>query len=185
MWTTCNEFIEMGAGDWEEHAILLANYLLWMESNAGSGSPVAEGQWRTYVHAVPPHFYSLSTPRFFLQRLLWCASPRHTLHRLQSITPVRYVSFEHGVVCLLCTAHALCDPPRYLVLGRAIPEGQTVWVLRLHVADNLPVLINACTVRQHVWTGLSHAIPSPRSLRPMLVALACAAQSLPAPSIRI
>ncbi|ETO24076.1 hypothetical protein RFI_13084 [Reticulomyxa filosa] len=43
VWTTCSEFLELGYGDWEEHALLLANFFLWYEQqNPSSG-------WQTFL----------------------------------------------------------------------------------------------------------------------------------------
>ena len=89
----------MGAGDWEEHAVLLCNYLLWLEANSAASG---------LSHRLP----SLGA----------ATSPRQGP---QSESAWR----------------------SYIVLGRAIPEGNSVWVLRLHAVDDEALLINACTVR--------------------------------------
>ena len=59
VWCTSKEFLELRAGDWEEHAVLLINYMMYIDLNSGNSQ------------------------------------------------------YEH-----------------FLVLGRAIPEGETVYVLR-------------------------------------------------------
>lgn len=45
MWCTSQEFLGLGAGDWEEHAILLANYFQWIEEH----HPSKDGAWSTYL----------------------------------------------------------------------------------------------------------------------------------------
>jgi len=42
-WCTVAETLEMSAGDGEEHALMLANYLAWFDERAGGG------EWRTYI----------------------------------------------------------------------------------------------------------------------------------------
>jgi hypothetical protein len=38
VWSTSAEFLELRAGDWEEHAILLHNYFIWLDEHLGHGS---------------------------------------------------------------------------------------------------------------------------------------------------
>ena len=64
VWCTSKEFLELRAGDWEEHAVLLINYMMYIDLNSGNSQ------------------------------------------------------YEH-----------------FLVLGRAIPEGETVYVLRKEKND--------------------------------------------------
>jgi coiled-coil and C2 domain-containing protein 2A len=50
VWCTADEFLTLGAGDWEEHALLLCNYFKHYESTT-----LAQG-WHTYVaigHGIP------------------------------------------------------------------------------------------------------------------------------------
>jgi len=97
LWATTQEFLDMGAGDSEEHAIMLHNFLLWFEeqgqggeglagAGAGAGAGGAAARWRSYI-----------------------------------------------------------------VLGRAQPEGETTWVLRLNSATvpATALLINASTRRSY------------------------------------
>jgi hypothetical protein len=42
-WCTVAETLEMAAGDGEEHALMLANYLAWFDERSGGGD------WRTYI----------------------------------------------------------------------------------------------------------------------------------------
>jgi coiled-coil and C2 domain-containing protein 2A len=54
IWCTAAQFLIMGNGDWEEHAILLCNYYLYWDQE----HPLVarEGVWRTYVvlgHGAP------------------------------------------------------------------------------------------------------------------------------------
>jgi hypothetical protein len=96
----------MGAGDWEEHAVMLCNHLLWLEQHSAGVSSHADdvpgGSRRGAVNLVHESQWS-----------------------------------------------------SYLVLGRAVPEGPTVWVLRLHRTQEHAILINACTVRCRVVLSLS------------------------------
>ena len=73
VWCTSSEFLDMRGGDWEEHALLLLNYLIWFDKRSSS-------------------------------------------------------SFAH-----------------YLVLGSAIPEGESCYVLRLNKSNMEGVLWNAST----------------------------------------
>ena len=40
MWCTSSEFLRLLAGDWEEHAVLLCNYFLWLERSRDSKASV-------------------------------------------------------------------------------------------------------------------------------------------------
>ena len=33
LWCTSQEFLDLGYGDWEEHAVLLANYFMWLAND--------------------------------------------------------------------------------------------------------------------------------------------------------
>lgn len=44
LWCTADEFLSLlGAGDWEEHATLLANYLMWFDRRSGNDD------WENYI----------------------------------------------------------------------------------------------------------------------------------------
>ncbi len=45
VWATCAQTLDMGAGDFEEHALLLLNYLMWLNSPDNGGS----GIWDDYL----------------------------------------------------------------------------------------------------------------------------------------
>ncbi len=58
VWYTCAEMLDIGAGNQQEHAVLLCNYLLTLEAqdtvtsrdtSRRGASSVSEGQWRSYV----------------------------------------------------------------------------------------------------------------------------------------
>ena len=44
VWCTSSEFLDMRGGDWEEHAILLHNYLLWIDEHHNQAS-----RYRNYL----------------------------------------------------------------------------------------------------------------------------------------
>jgi coiled-coil and C2 domain-containing protein 2A len=44
VWSTSEEFLELRAGDWEEHAILLHNYFLWIDDHLKHGN-----RYRNYL----------------------------------------------------------------------------------------------------------------------------------------
>lgn len=43
IWSTSAQTLGMGAGDWEEHSVLLLNYLLWLQSNEAAVLQAARG----------------------------------------------------------------------------------------------------------------------------------------------
>lgn len=50
MYATCQEFLDLGGGDYEEHAILLANYFMFIDKEQ------APGKFQTFLvygYAVP------------------------------------------------------------------------------------------------------------------------------------
>lgn len=62
VWSTSQQFLELCAGDWEEHAVLLCNYMLWFCKKKKSyevylvlGSAIPEGE----LHFSVAQFYPL------------------------------------------------------------------------------------------------------------------------------
>jgi len=51
IWATTQQTLDMGAGDVEEHAVMLHNYLLWLE--AGAGAPGGGPHMAGGVHVAP------------------------------------------------------------------------------------------------------------------------------------
>mgnify|MGYP000583504502 CR=1 FL=1 len=48
LWCTSQEFVDLGYGDWEEHAVLLANYFMWLSEDKWETALVL-GEVRSYV----------------------------------------------------------------------------------------------------------------------------------------
>eukprot|EP00494_Astrolonche_serrata_P032643 UN32912 len=48
LWCSCSEFLDLGSGDWEEHAILLANYYLSFDQQQKHNWQ-NRCRWNTYV----------------------------------------------------------------------------------------------------------------------------------------
>lgn len=100
LWCTNREFWEIGAGDEEEHAVLLYNYLrylLYPPDNAPSSADANDRHETENMHRQSHHHASSSN-----------ASNNNS----------RYPSPEE-----------VAEEALFLVLGNAVPEGQSVYVL--------------------------------------------------------
>ena len=49
VWCTSAQFLRLGYGDWEEHAVLLANYYLWWDARNAPQYQAAGAVWETYL----------------------------------------------------------------------------------------------------------------------------------------
>ena len=49
VWCTVAETLDMGAGDAEEHALMLANYFMWFDKHAPDVGRGAKSEWATYI----------------------------------------------------------------------------------------------------------------------------------------
>lgn len=109
VWATTSQTLDMGAGDGEEHAIMLHNFLLWLDNGGSTTSMVAPSS------ALSPVSADLNP---LAKTGEWSGSGWKT----------------------------------YLVLGRAQPEGETVYVLRQFRTNTSVscVLIDATAGRAYV-----------------------------------
>ncbi|KAG1693402.1 hypothetical protein DVH05_023487 [Phytophthora capsici] len=53
VWSTSQEFLNIGAGDHEEHAVLLANYFMWYDRRYRDGAKKSPKIYLVIGHAVP------------------------------------------------------------------------------------------------------------------------------------
>ncbi|KAL3674077.1 hypothetical protein V7S43_000027 [Phytophthora oleae] len=70
VWSTSQEFLNMGAGDHEEHAVLLANYFMWYDRRYRDGAKKPSKSYLVIGHAVPEG----NIVYVFRRGVLWNAS---------------------------------------------------------------------------------------------------------------
>ncbi|KAK1946911.1 Coiled-coil and C2 domain-containing protein 2A [Phytophthora citrophthora] len=70
VWSTSQEFLNMGAGDHEEHAVLLANYFMWYDRRYRDGVKKTPKTYLVIGHAIPEG----NIAYVYRQGVLWNAS---------------------------------------------------------------------------------------------------------------
>ncbi|KAM4854722.1 coiled-coil and C2 domain-containing protein 2A isoform 1-T2 [Thomomys bottae] len=82
LWSTCDQFLDLLAGDEEEHAVLLCNYFLWLGKKA----------WLLLGNAIPegPTAYVLTCER--KHYLIWNPCSGHFYGQFDTFCPLKSVS---------------------------------------------------------------------------------------------
>lgn len=121
MWATTHQTLEMGAGDDEEHAVMLHNYLTWLES----GSSRAAGSSGAGGAAM------IASSTMLGGALAAGAGPTPTTGMAPDMSTTGWMT--------------------YIVLGRGQPDGDAVYVMRQFRTPTTitTVLINASTGRAY------------------------------------
>lgn len=147
LWCTTKEFWEIGAGDEEEHGVLLYNYLSYLQMTEAEEGAIS-------VH----DFMSITSTRNMRFRTSSNAS-------LPSLAPSVGGKAKQLVVSGYPTDEAIEADVVFMVLGRAIPEGNTTYVLVRDVRQPFStkhspegyLLINPCN--GHTYSAVDPSCP--------------------------
>jgi hypothetical protein len=127
VWTTSAECLEMGAGDWEEHAVLLCNQLRYLEGIANGGIDAGKAR-----HAL----------------LMAEDAAERRKPEGEDADPS-----EEGEGAEVSGGSAVAERlvgwKSYVVHGMGIPEGNASYVLRRRADGSRALVINAATGRSY------------------------------------
>ncbi|KAA0165551.1 hypothetical protein FNF31_01896 [Cafeteria roenbergensis] len=144
VWTTTAECLEMGAGDWEEHAVMLCNLLRYLEGRAAGGDRAAKAR-EALLAAEEAAAVRQSAVEGDYEDVGEEGGDDAEVEGEEAALGRGRGGGDGGIAA----AERLVGWRSYVVQGRGVPEGDTSYVLRRREDGSRTVLVNAATGRSY------------------------------------